>query len=82
VERNEVERRLERFIAEELLEEHYDGRDPLATEAVDSLGLEQLLAYIEEEFGVALEDEEIGEGFASIPTLAALIVAKQQGARR
>jgi acyl carrier protein len=78
LEREEIERLLERFIVDELLEERYDGRDPLAAEAVDSLGLEQLVGYIEEELGVGLADEEVvRENFAAIPALAAFIASKQ-----
>jgi acyl carrier protein len=78
----ETERKLHRFIAEELLEERYDGRDPLATDAVDSLGVEQLVEYIEEEFDVILDDEEIVvENFESVPALAAFVDAKRAGAK-
>lgn len=78
----EIELKLERFIVDELLDERYDGRDPLVTEAVDSLGIEQLAEYVEEEFGVQLEDEEmVVENFASIPVLAALVESKLGAAR-
>ncbi|MFL5515974.1 MAG: phosphopantetheine-binding protein [Gemmatimonadales bacterium] len=74
--------RIRRFIVRELLEEPFEGRDPLAAEACDSLALEQLIDYIEEEFGVAFEDEElVRENFSSIPTLAALVKAKQRARR-
>jgi acyl carrier protein len=80
VECREIESRLEGFIAEELLEERFDGRDPLATGAVDSLGLEQLIAYIEEEFGVQIGNGELaGDYFASIANLAAFVSSKQVG---
>ena len=73
-----IARRLERFIAEELLDERYDGRDPLATGAVDSLGLEQLVEYIESELGVGLADEDlVRENFESLPALAALVGARR-----
>jgi acyl carrier protein len=77
--RQGIERELERFIVEELLEERYDGRDPLATEAVDSLALEQLVEYIDEQFGVRLADEElIAENFESLPALATLVDSKHE----
>jgi acyl carrier protein len=76
----DIELKLESFIVDELLEESYDGRDPLATGVVDSLDLEQLAEYIAQEFGVELRDEEMVEQtFESIPTLAALVGAKQRG---
>jgi acyl carrier protein len=74
----EIERRLERFIVEELLEEGYDERDPLATGAIDSLGIEQILAFVAEEWAVELDDEElIAANFESIPVLAALVGSKR-----
>lgn len=77
--REEIERKLERFIADELLEESYDGRDPLASGVVDSLGIEQLAEYVEQELGVVLRDEEmVHETFESIPALATLIESRQQ----
>jgi acyl carrier protein len=78
IERRRVEKTLESFIVDELLEdEQFDGRDPLATHAVDSLGIEQLVEYVEEEFGVRLRDEEmIEQNFESIPALAALVVSR------
>lgn len=77
-ERERVARQLESFIVEELLEdEQFDGRDPLLTQAVDSLGIEQLVEYIDEEFGVRLSDEEmVEENFESVPALAALVVSR------
>jgi acyl carrier protein len=77
----DIERRLESFIVDELIEERYDGRDPLAAEAVDSLGFEQLAEYIEEEFSVRIEDQEmVRENFESVPALAALVREKREGA--
>jgi acyl carrier protein len=73
-----VEEKIHRFIVEELLQELYAGGDPLETGAVDSLGIEQLVDYMETEFGVEFADEEIvAENFASVPVLAALVHAKQ-----
>lgn len=75
--RGSIEAKLERFIVAELLEEGYDGRDPLATGAVDSLGIEQLVGYIEEEYEVTFHDEEmIEENFESIAGLATLVATK------
>jgi acyl carrier protein len=75
----QIEAKLQGFILGELLEEgFYDGGDPLAANAVDSLGVEQLVAYIEEEWGVPIGDEEmVAENFESIPALAALVDSKR-----
>jgi acyl carrier protein len=77
---------LQRFIVSELLEEEEEelflGRDPLAAGAVDSLGYEQLIVFIEQEFGVTLNDQEaIKENFESTPTLAAFVDSKRQSAK-
>ena len=80
--RPDVERSLLGFILEELVDERYAGGDPLATEAVDSLGIEQLIEFVEEEFGVRLREEELGEEhFESVEALAALISSRRPEAR-
>jgi len=72
-----VEERLREFVAAELLEEPFEGDDPLAAGAVDSLGVEQLVEYIFELWGVELDDEDVVyENFESIAALAALVEAK------
>ena len=78
--RPQIEEELRRFIVEEVLEEGYDGRDPLSTQSVDSLGLEQLVDYIEGVYGVTLRDEDlVTENFESIPVLAAFVDSKLRG---
>jgi acyl carrier protein len=72
-----VEQRLREFIVGELLEEPFHGDDPLAEGEVDSLGVEQLIEYIHEAFGVELEDDEIVyESFESLSALASLVDSK------
>lgn len=73
-----TEERLRAFIVDELVEGPFEGEDPLAAGAVDSLGIEQLLDYIHEIFGVELEDEEVSyENFDSLAALAALVDSKR-----
>jgi acyl carrier protein len=73
--------RIRVFIDEELLDEPQTG-DPLSAEVLDSLGIEQLVLYIQEEFGVTLRDEEIvSKNFASVPALAELVDEKLSAAR-
>lgn len=65
------------FINEALLERPFDG-DPLAEGRLDSLGLEQLLVFIEDELGVLIEDDEITpEAFSSLESVAALVDSKK-----
>lgn len=79
--REEIERRLREFIVEELLEEPFDGEDPLAEGAVDSLGIEQLIEYVFEVWGFELDEEEIvEENFESVAALAALVASKREAA--
>jgi acyl carrier protein len=77
----EIEEQLRRYLIDELLDDFYDrpydGEDPLADGEVDSLGAEQVIEYVEESFGVALDDDDIiAENFESIPALAGLIAAR------
>lgn len=79
--RERIEDSLTGFIVDRLLDERLaEGTDPLAADAVDSLGLEQLVKYVEAEFEVTIRNEEmVRRNFGSIPTLASLIEAKQRG---
>ncbi|CAN5895211.1 hypothetical protein BH20GEM1_BH20GEM1_21400 [soil metagenome] len=70
--------RLRRFIVSELLEEPFDGGDPLAAGAVDSLALEQLIDHLQERFDIGFADEElVAENFASVPRVVGLVNAKR-----
>ncbi|MFL5799241.1 MAG: acyl carrier protein [Actinomycetota bacterium] len=72
--------RVRRFIVDELLDDRPTG-DPLAQELLDSLAIEQLVAFCEEEFGVALEDDDlIAENFESLGAVASLVDRKLRGA--
>jgi acyl carrier protein len=82
IRRRRIQRRLETFIVEQLLDQPFDGRDPLAANAVDSLGIEQLVQYIEEQYAVKLSDEDlVPESFESVPALAGLVDRKLRSVR-
>lgn len=68
------------FIRERLLDgEASEDQDPLTADTVDSLGLEQLVDYIELEFGVSIADEEmVRKNFSSISVLASFIESKKK----
>ncbi len=69
-------RLMQAFIEEALLDRPVDG-DPLAEGLLDSLAIEQLLVFIEDELGVVLEDEEITpDAFSSLAAVAALVERK------
>lgn len=59
--------------AEDLL-----GSEPVRlTEAVDSAALLELATFVENEFGIQIEDEEIvAENFATVADLVALVLDK------
>ncbi|MEZ5935901.1 MAG: acyl carrier protein [Alphaproteobacteria bacterium] len=53
----------------------------LEGDAIDSLGLLDLVAFLEETFGITFDDEELDpENFDSVDVLARLVAAKQTGA--
>jgi acyl carrier protein len=81
-----IEERLRAFVAEEL---GYDGgRDgpsddePLIERGVvDSMGILNLVSFIESEFGVEIQDEElVPQHFGTIASMAALIRSKDVAA--
>ncbi len=78
---HEIEEQLRRFLIDELIEDFYDrpydGNDPLADGEVDSLGIEQLIEYLNDSFGVTFGEEDIvAENFENLPALAALVASK------
>ena len=78
----ETAERIRSFIDEELVEDGPTEGDPLAEDAVDSLGIEELVSYIEETFGVTFRDDEVvARNFASVPTLARVVNQKRSAAR-
>ena len=71
-------RRLRLYIEEELLDGDSGPEDPIAVGFLDSLGAEQLIAFVEETFKIAFEDEDfVPENLASIDALAAFIDRKR-----
>ena len=75
--------RLREFIASEIMfeENASDLSDdaPLLGKVMDSLGLMQLVAFIEEEFGVTIEDSEVTvDNFRTIADIERLVDSKAQ----
>jgi acyl carrier protein len=76
-----TQRVIQQYIFAELLTSPSAGDDPLTAGALDSLAIEQLLMFIEEEYDVEFEAEELRlENFRSIPVLAELVDAKREAA--
>jgi len=73
-----TQRKVARFIERDLFDGLMPGEDPLASGMLDSLALEALIAWVQEEFAVSLEDEDFSaENFASIPVLSAFLDRKR-----
>lgn len=81
----DVEATLRTFIAENILYSndgypHADDASFLETGVIDSMGVMELVLFIEERFGVKTEDHEIvPENFDSIRSLASYIRGKMAG---
>jgi acyl carrier protein len=74
--------RIRRHVNRTILDGRTTGSDPLAARELDSLQVEQLIAYLEEAFSVRFADEELtAESFASIPMLAEAVERKRRESR-
>jgi len=79
VKETEVAQRLEQFVREQFAIDPGDTRfgrsvDLFEAAYVDSVGLAETLAFIEDEFGVAIPDEELlSEEFGTIDGMAATV---------
>ena len=73
-------KRIRRFV-DELIDERVEkNEDPLALGLLDSLGIEQLINHLEEEYRIEFDDEElVWENFATVDTVAALVDTKRKG---
>ena len=82
----DVASRIRDFIRAELLFENSDERlendTPLLDGILDSLGLMQLVAFLEEEFDVEMDDEDItADHFRTVADIGRLVtqqIAEQQ----
>jgi len=57
-ERN-TEKQIAQFIESELLEDATPGSDPLAAGMLDSLSVEVLIAWLEDEFEISLDHRDV-----------------------
>ncbi|MGD0441850.1 MAG: phosphopantetheine-binding protein [Acidimicrobiales bacterium] len=75
-----TEEQIARFIASELLEDTSVNGDPLARGMLDSLSIEVLIGWIEEQFEISFGFRDVvAENFASVGALAAFVDAKRIG---
>ena len=79
----EISDRIRDFISSELMFEDSSGNlsddTPLLAGVIDSLGLMQLISFIEEEFEVAIDDAEVtATNFRTVGDIQRLIEQKVQ----
>jgi acyl carrier protein len=66
--------RIRNYIDRYLLEEPFEGEDPIAEEALDSVAMEELIDFLEDEYDVLFSEEDLARTrFRSVPAVAALI---------
>lgn len=76
-----TEEQIALFIESEILEGTPHDVDPLAGGMMDSLAVEVLIGWLEDEFQITFDFRDVvAENFASISALAAFVDAKQRGA--
>ncbi|TMK98832.1 MAG: acyl carrier protein [Actinobacteria bacterium] len=80
---SEISDRIRDFISSELMFEDSSGNlsddTPLLAGVIDSLGLMQLISFIEEEFEVAIDDAEVtATNFRTVGDIQRLIEQKVQ----
>jgi len=82
----EIEAQIRKYVAQNLLFSdngfEYDDDDSFLQEGiVDSVGVLELVLFVEETFGVTVDDQEITpDNFDSVNKLARYIRSKMQGA--
>jgi hypothetical protein len=73
-----TDQQIARFIESELLEGAAPGVDPLAAGMLDSLAIEVLIGWLEDEFDISLSHKDVvAENFASVVALSAVVDAKR-----
>ena len=74
-------RRIRRFIEEKILLDgngaSLDDQTPLLRGLIDSLGLMQLVVFLEEEFGITIDDTEVvPDHFRTVAAIGRLVELK------
>jgi acyl carrier protein len=78
-----LERQIRRYIETKILDGRDVEGDPLTMGALDSMAIEQLIAFLQDRYRVEFADEELdAERFASVAAVASLVREKQRGRRR
>jgi acyl carrier protein len=82
---NEMSDKIRTFVLERFplaRKQHFDHKTPLLdTGLLDSLGILDVVSFVEQEYGILLGDEElVPENFQTIERLAAFLAKKQSAA--
>lgn len=81
----QIQSEIERFILDDLLAGGRNSINPdeplISSGIIDSLGTLRLITFIEETYGVAIGDGEVGdENFGTLSRIAALVERKKKEA--
>jgi acyl carrier protein len=82
----ETKSEIERFILDDLLSDSRESLNPdeplYGSGILDSLGTLRLITFLEERFGMQIEDGEVGdENFRSLNTIHAFVERKRAGTK-
>lgn len=75
----DIANEVEGFIVEKIIRGEKIGRDEdlLAADALDSLAIAELVAFLESRFGIRVSDDDLmPENFRTIDEIVAFVVAK------
>jgi acyl carrier protein len=78
----DVRQRVRQFIRESFLVDEFADEDSFLTSGIiDSLGVMQLVAFVESEFGIRVADTElVPENFDSVATVSGYIERRRRAA--
>lgn len=79
-----IQSEIERFIVDDLLAGARPSLDPdealFNTGTLDSLGTLRLISFLEERYGIAVQDGDVGDdNFGNLSKLAAFVERKKSG---
>jgi acyl carrier protein len=79
-----IQSEIERFIVDDLLAGSRPSLDPdealFNTGTLDSLGTLRLISFLEERYGIAVQDGDVGDdNFGNLSKLAAFVERKKSG---
>jgi acyl carrier protein len=82
---DETAKEIETFIVEEITGEQAENslrhdEDLLSAELIDSLGITELVTFLEGRFGIKVDDADLtADNFRTIDAIAALVVERGRG---